>query len=93
MRKDDPGLAPRFRTDRFFTVSGRWYFTTREGEDFGPFENQDEANTRLVEYIATQSVLRRLRDSDPGLENNSPEATKHIAELARDIQKKRRGSQ
>lgn len=89
MRKDDSDSTPRFRADRFFTISDRWYFTTREGEDLGPFENRDEANTKLLEYLETQSVLERLRDNDPGLENTQ-QATIHIAELSRDLHKERK---
>ena len=89
MRKDDAGTKRHFRSDRFFVVSGRYYFTTREGEDFGPFENRDEAASKLSDYLETQTVMKRLRDIDPTLNDSDDHNVKKIAELSSDIQKER----
>lgn len=40
-----------FRSNRFYNVKGAWYFTTREGVDYGPFDNQQEAVEALNGYI------------------------------------------
>lgn len=55
------GEAPevRFRSDRFFTVDGLWYFATREGIDVGPFDSRQMAETeaaRLIELLAQCST-------------------------------------
>jgi len=36
-RSGEEGPVP-FRSGRFFWVGGKWYFTTREGFDSGPFQ-------------------------------------------------------
>jgi hypothetical protein len=89
MRKDDASTKQHFRSDRFFVVSGQYYFTTREGEDFGPFENRDEAANKLSDYLETQTVMKRLRDIDPTLDDSDDCNVKKIAELSSDIQKER----
>lgn len=40
-----------FRSNRFYNVKGRWYFSTREGIDFGPFDNQQEALEAFKNYM------------------------------------------
>jgi hypothetical protein len=89
MRKNDSGTVRHFHTDRFFLVSGGWYFATREGENFGPFNHRDEAATRLHDYLETQSIMSRLRTIDPALNDDDPENAKRIARLASDLHKDR----
>ena len=33
-----------FRNNRFYSVKGKYFFSTREGVDHGPFDSLDEAN-------------------------------------------------
>lgn len=40
-----------YRSDRFIVIDGEWYFTTREGQDVGPFLSQKAAVTGLDVYI------------------------------------------
>lgn len=40
-----------FKTDRTFLVNGEWYFSTREGEDKGPFESKVDAECEIALYI------------------------------------------
>lgn len=40
-----------FRCNRFYNLKGKWYFSTREGVDFGPFESKDEAISELDSFI------------------------------------------
>jgi hypothetical protein len=39
------------RCNRFYNLKGQWFFSTREGIDFGPFATQDEAKTELQQFI------------------------------------------
>lgn len=44
----------RFRTERCFSTEGRWYFSTREGLDVGPYDTKSAAETdarRLVRLL------------------------------------------
>jgi hypothetical protein len=85
MRQSDPKPIRCFRTDRFFVVSGRWYFTTREREDFGPFANREEAETRLAQYLDTQSIMQYLRAGDPQIIETGETSLKQIARLSSDL--------
>lgn len=40
-----------FRSDRFTTVNGQWFFQTREGSFEGPFDNVNEAQMELLLYL------------------------------------------
>jgi hypothetical protein len=53
------------RRERFFAVSGDWYFNTREGAPMGPFDNRCEAEQGLSDFIefmalAEPKTLSRL---------------------------------
>lgn len=47
--KDDGRLY--FQMDRFMEQAGEWYYTTREGEERGPFKSQDAAEKDLIAYL------------------------------------------
>jgi hypothetical protein len=40
-----------FRCNRFYNLKGKWFFSTREGVDFGPFESKNEAESELQLFI------------------------------------------
>lgn len=40
-----------FRSDRFFTSDSKWYFTTRENRNVGPFETREAAKHGLEIFI------------------------------------------
>lgn len=40
-----------YRSDRFFTANGAWFFTTRENIDIGPFGSQSSAKQGLDLFI------------------------------------------
>jgi hypothetical protein len=40
-----------FRCNRYYNLKGQWFFSTREGVDFGPFETQKEAAEALQAFI------------------------------------------
>lgn len=81
MRRADTSPVFRFRTDRFFAIGGQWYFTTREGEDFGPFDNRAEAETRLSRYLDTLSIFHYLRDADPTVNGEEETSEQLVARL------------
>ena len=49
-RIDENGNIP-FRSDRFFTVGSKWYFSTREGFDSGPYANKNRAELSLQRFL------------------------------------------
>lgn len=40
-----------FRCNRYYNLKGQWYFSTREGVDFGPYATQNEAAEALQAFI------------------------------------------
>lgn len=40
-----------FRSDRFFCISGEWYFSTRESPQVGPFTLKSDAEAELMIYL------------------------------------------
>ena len=55
-RSGEAGSVP-FRSSRFFCVGGKWYFTTREGFDSGPFASRDRAEIGLRRFLHVVSLL------------------------------------
>lgn len=50
-RVGENGLLP-FRTQRVFSVGSEWYFAIRGGEDCGPFQNMQDAETELNLFLS-----------------------------------------
>ncbi|AZT82667.1 hypothetical protein EHN06_03410 [Marinobacter sp. NP-4(2019)] len=40
-----------FRSDRFTTINGQWFFQTREGTFEGPFDSVNEAQMELLLFL------------------------------------------
>lgn len=40
-----------FRAERYFRISGLWYFSTREYLQVGPFNCRDDAEIELMFYL------------------------------------------
>ena len=49
-RAGELGGVPH-RANRFFAVSGEWYFSTREGAPMGPFDDRREAEQGLFDFL------------------------------------------
>ena len=62
MRKDDTDPKHYFQTGRFFRVDDQWWFTAREGGDYGPFRSQQHAQKELTRHIETIEALAELKD-------------------------------
>lgn len=55
-RYGELGSIP-FRSSRFFSVGSRWYFTTREGFDSGPYASRERAEIGLRRFLHVVSLL------------------------------------
>lgn len=55
-RTGENGDTP-FRSNRFFSVGDKWYFSTREGFDSGPYANKARAETSLKRFLHIISIL------------------------------------
>lgn len=55
-REGEEGPVP-FRCSRFFCVGNRWYFTTREGFDSGPYASNDRAKIGLKRFLHVVKLL------------------------------------
>ena len=50
LRRGESGVIP-FRSGLFFNVETKWYFTSREGIDHGPFDSKYDAEVSLNVFI------------------------------------------
>lgn len=61
-RMGEMGLLP-FRTGRVFNIGTEWFFAVRDGKDCGPFENMQDAENELNQFLSSfefkQSALMR----------------------------------
>ncbi len=55
-RSNEVGEVP-FRSSRFFSVGTKWYFSTREGFDSGPYANKQRAESSLQRFLAIITKL------------------------------------
>ena len=82
-----------YRSERLFDVGYRWYFTTREGQDIGPYWDRREAELALAFFLATKLVdndsanIRRM-----ALAPDAPEFEAMVAELVGFFQVRRKRS-
>ncbi len=56
-REGEPEDVLRFRSDRYSVSNGQWFCATREGRLLGPFENRDEAEVAVRDYLVDIEVL------------------------------------
>ena len=49
-----------FRTNRYFSTNGAWYFMTREGVEMGPFIDKDDAEAELMMFIREKSMMSNM---------------------------------
>ena len=84
-RVSDSEDAHWFRSDRFFTSDGSWFFATRENTDFGPFARFPDAVQSLRRYLETQRSVRQVRRHVPELEPDDTFDAKSVSELAKDM--------
>ena len=56
-RIGEQNIPTTFRTNRFFVAGSSWYFSTREGEDQGPFESRILAHDAIQRYIRDRQFV------------------------------------
>ena len=56
LRRGEAGNVP-FRSGRFFSVNGNWYFATREGLNEGPFATRQVAQAALLNFVRARSFV------------------------------------
>ena len=66
-----------FRSERISCENGMWYFQTREGKSFGPYQDRVDAKRDLAVFLASKIQ---------GLPNNQLEASAVAAGTQDDIQ-------
>ena len=56
----DPKVRP-FRTrNRYFCQNGKWWFSTREGEE-GPFNSREHAEQGMARYVDSVAAMRKVK--------------------------------
>lgn len=58
-RRGESGNIP-FRSGRFYNADSKWYFSSREQRDVGPFQNKEEADQALNLYLEDVATLSGL---------------------------------
>lgn len=58
-KEDDDKNKMYFQMDRFVQQNNEWFYTTREGEERGPFASRDDAEGDLIAFIRH---LRKMED-------------------------------
>ena len=53
-----------FRSDRVFTAQDKYYFTTREGVDIGPFDSREAAGNGLKNFVEAVIAGRSLKEAE-----------------------------
>ena len=61
-RKDDKSDRTYFRSDRIFFMNGKWYFSSREGEQ-GPFASREYAEKMLMRFLSEKIELLKFQRS------------------------------
>lgn len=53
-----------FHVDRFVQMNGQWFYTTREGDERGPFESKAEAEDDLNAYVRHMDQMEEYGTKD-----------------------------
>ena len=48
---DKEGEKVHFQSNRFVQQNGEWFYTTRDGQERGPFEDKEDAEGDLILYM------------------------------------------
>ncbi len=67
---------PPFRSDRFYTENGQWYFAIRRGPDQGPYASREDAEAALEIFLAEQLGKERRRRAERHLGRHPALATR-----------------
>ena len=59
--QDEKPTVRHFRTgNRFICQDGKWWFSTREGEE-GPFDTREAAELGLKRFVETYEIMVKLQ--------------------------------
>jgi uncharacterized protein YchJ len=56
-KTDGKDQKTHFQMERFVQQNGQWFYTTREGEEKGPFDSREDAEGELITYIRERHKL------------------------------------
>ncbi len=56
-KTDGDNEKMHFQMERFVQQNGQWYYTTREGDEKGPFDSKQDAEGDLIAYIRERHKL------------------------------------
>jgi hypothetical protein len=59
-RYGETGGIP-FRSSRFYSLGGEWFFAIRRGSDQGPFLTKNDAKKALIRFLHEQFAFERTR--------------------------------
>lgn len=62
-RYGEAGSIP-FRTGRFYSFDGKWWFAIRRGPDQGPYVTKPAAKQALIEFLNDQFEFEKFLQSD-----------------------------
>lgn len=57
LRRSSEGGDIPFRSSRYFCVGTKWYFSTREGFDSGPYADKQRAEVGLNRFLHIVNIL------------------------------------
>jgi len=57
-RRSGEKVKAWFRSERFYHTGQGWYFMTREGEEYGPFDTEHDADSELMLYIRSVNMCQ-----------------------------------
>lgn len=86
-RKGEQCTTPIYRNKRLHRVNNLWYFDTREGTQYGPFQNLEDAKNALAVFLAqkvfecTDEQLKA--DGYPGKQDGIDHLVEEVIEILR----------
>lgn len=86
-RYDEQANPSPYRSKRLYRANEYWYFDTREGTQFGPFKNPEEAKKALAFFIA-ENVYKRVENGlnhgdRPGMQDDIEHLVEEVLEILR----------
>ena len=86
-RHGEHGHPPPYRNKRLYLANGHWYFDTREGTQFGPFQSSSDAKKALAFFVAeniyTRAEAGLMRDERPGVQDGIEHMVEEVLDVLR----------
>jgi hypothetical protein len=72
---------PPFRSQRFFSENGQWYFDTREGRQVGPYPELDDVKKALAVFLAQKLlIINKSKQTEEILVPGEQDGIEHMVE-------------